>query len=564
MDGILDDNRPRGVFARIGNLSQIRYSAHANHMIAISRTICAFVLLLFALTDGPVPGFHRDLNDVFALAFACFAIVTLAVAFGNWYLDFTLSETFIVVDAAAFFILLAQRTTMATASVAMVLCLIAHILFSSVLRWQLRIGIVVAVLLNAVWIADIVLIELPRGSIDLAAALRWTLFVFLEAVIATWASTQITKTALPRFFGDAPAPGLPLATSAVGYAMQTTCASDAVLCWIDREDFECCACSAAAVEDEQLPAKLSFGAADAFKQLAPMVFDISHNRAVVSEDGKPAGRTTSPVPGYALLKELEIPAGICFPVDAEEGRSWLILTGIPMLGWGHLSMSRAVCAEVAQGMAWQTASANALELALSRLRRTIAGDLHDSVAHSLAGAKFLLTALGAKAGADSELAGEIDTVKDALETEYLHVRSLIEQLRQDTYDAGARNLIQDIEEIRPALASRWQITVELVDSDFRILVPVWLSLEIQQIVREAISNAVRHGNASMVSIKCQRRSRAIEIEVTDNGSGFADPQAPVTPRSISERLGELGGSLSVTSGPGSTTLRMNIPSRAAD
>ena len=564
LDGMPNDNRPRGFVARLATLSRIEYSAHANHMIAISRMVCAFILLLFALTDGRVPGFHRDYNDVFALAFAGFAIATLIVSLWNWHLDFTLSETFIVVDGAAFFLLLAPHTAFTAASVAMALCLIAHILFSSVMRWRLKFGIAIAALLNAVWIGDFILFELPRGGIDEGDALRWSLVAFLVSVIVIWAGTQMAKTSLPRFVGAPPVPGFPLTTSAVGYAMRTACASNAILCWIDRENLDCYASSAAAIQDERVPVKLGFRAADAFRKLSPMLFDTAHGRAIVSEGGGSAAHSAGAVPGYGLFKELEVETGICLPVDDDEGRSWLVLTGIPMLGWGHLNLVHAITAEIAQGMAWQTSSANALDLALSRLRRTIASDLHDSVAHSLAGAKFLLVALESKVGAESDTAKEIDTVKDALEAEYLHVRMLIEQLRQDTYDVRVRNLIEDIAEIGPALESRWQIEVELVESDFRIDVPVWISLEIQQIVREAISNAVRHGGASTVSIKCQKRSRKIIIEVTDNGSGFANRQMPAIPRSISERLGELGGSLKIDSKPGSTTLRMSVPASAAD
>jgi signal transduction histidine kinase len=295
-----------------------------------------------------------------------------------------------------------------------------------------------------------------------------------------------------------------------------------------------------------------------------MLFDTSSDRAIVSEDGEFLARSLRSLPGYALVAETGVAAGICIPVDSEEGRSWLILTGIPFMGWGHLHLARAIRSEIAQGMEWQTASVNALDSALFRLRRTVACDLHDSVAHSLAGARFLLVALRSRVGEDSEIAREIGTIKDALDAEHLHVRRLIEQLRETDSDPRVRNLVEDLDASRAALASRWQIGVELVDSDFRVEVPVWLSLEVQQLVREAISNGVCHGKASRVAVSCRRRQGVIEIEVVDNGLGFPDPQEPMPPHSISERLDRLGGSLEIRSGPGSTTMWMRIPSTAAD
>lgn len=543
-------------------LAPLQYSAHANHLVPLSRTICAFVLLLFASTNAVLPPFRGGFNDMFALAFAGFALFTLIVSFTHWYLDFTFSQSFIIVDISAFFVLLTPGGISDAASVAMTLCLFAHILFSSIMRWGVRWGIAIAAFMNVLWVADLAVFELPLGRIGEPEILRWSLFATLGSLVVIWACCQMIKTVLPRFVGEAAGSGLPLTSSAVGYAMEVTCAEDAVLCWLDGDGSGCLASSADAIDDELPPRKLSFAAADAFKKTAPMVFDLSRDHAVLQEGGKLVASAASALPGYPLLIELQVKAGICFRIDSDEGPSLLILTGVPMLGWGHLRLSQAICKEVTQGLAWQTASANALDMALSRLRQTLACDLHDSVAHSLAGAKFLLVALASKVGADSDAGRDINAIKEALEAEYLHVRSLIEQLRQAASEEDGCNLVEDIDGICPNLASRWQIEVNLVDSDFRVSVPVWLSLEIQQIVREAVSNGVRHGNATKVSIKCQKRARAIQIEVTDNGEGFEDPTQPTLPRSISDRLEQLGGKLDITSGPGATRLRMSIPSRA--
>ncbi|GGB98952.1 hypothetical protein GCM10011494_16770 [Novosphingobium endophyticum] len=562
--GIPKGSLRRDIIGRLSNLSQLGYFAYSNLVIAASRTICAFVLLLFVLTEAPVTAFRFDFHDMIAMAYAGFAVLTLIMSFKSWYLDFTLSGTFIVIDIVTFVILIASRAALDASTVILALWFMAHVLAGSVLRWRSGAVLAVAVSVNIFWIADIVLFELPRGTVGEAVALRWIFFSVLVSLIVVWTSAQMLRASLPRFAGDAPRAGLPLAASAIDYAMQSTRASGAILCWIDPEDLGCHACRAEALEGEPHPEKLSFGAADAFRKMVPVLFDAARGKAIVSEDGGFVAHALADVPGYALFTELGVEAGLCIPVDGDEGRSWLILTGIPVLGWGHLRLVRAICSEIEQGMTWQTASVNALDSALFRLRRTVACDLHDSVAHSLAGARFLLGALRSRVGQDSEIGREIGTIKDALDAEHLHVRRLIEQLRETDSDPRVRNLVEDLDADRATLASRWQIAVDLLDSDFRVEVPVWLSLEVQQLVREAVSNGVRHGRASAVTVKCRRRLGTIEIEVSDNGCGFPDPENPVPPHSIGERLAQLGGSLKVLSSPGSTRLRMYIPSRAAD
>ncbi|WP_231568260.1 sensor histidine kinase [Novosphingobium malaysiense] len=515
--------------------------------------------MLFGLAESTAPSFAARLDTVLALTFGAVAAVAFVIAIRSWYLDFVLSKIFIAVDVMAFIVLTFMHTHGDAAMVVAALWLLAHVIFASTLRWQSGMVLYMALALDTLWLADIFLFEMPGSGANIAEALSWALFAVLETVVVVEVSVHRLGIALPRFYGEIPDPGLPPAASALGYAANLVRAQDAVLCWIDPDNRGCYCAGLRELDEKLAPAKLSFAAAEGFRDLSPALFDVSRNRAIISTGNELALRTASTVSGRALLAELKVKTGISIPVDGEDGRTWLILTGIRAPGWGHLHLAAAIRAEIAQGLESQMASIDALNSALLRLRRTVACDLHDSVAHSLAGARFLLVALQAKVGENAELADEIDTIKSALGAEHRHVRGLIAQLRETESDPRVRNLIEDIASVGDALALRWQIEVELRECDFRIEVEVWLSMELQQVVREAISNAVRHGNASQVTVRCVRRSDVIEIDVTDNGSGFTKPEAPTLPRSISERLGELGGSLEIHSKPGCTALQMSVP-----
>lgn len=553
------DKRPPGLARTLKSFLQLRRAAFAHQMIVVSRMTCAVVLLVLAMTDPFVPGFRFEFDDLFALGFAGFAFLTLTISLRSWYADCSLSAVFIFADTLAFIVLATPHSVADTGSALSSLCLMAHILFSAYLRWGTRLAIAVSVFLNTFWIIDILLFELPRGSIDQGTALRWTLFAVVCSLIVLWTSIRISGTSPPRFRVRPPPPGFPLATSAFGYAMQAANANGATLCWIEEESLGCFACDAAGLEERQPPAMQGYIATGGFKSLEPMLFDAGRNRAIVSEDGRLASRRDLSAPTATLLKELGVNTGICVPIDGAEGRSWLFLTGIPMLGWGHLQLMQDICAEISHGIEWQTASIGVRDAAIVRLRQTVARDLHDSVAHSLAGARFLLVALRSKVSDNPAVAEEIDSIRSALDAEHLHVRRLIAQLRETDADPHKRNLVEDIDAILPILASRWLIDVKIVESDYRINVPAWLSLEIQQIVRETIGNGVRHGKASEITIQCTTRHNATKLEITDNGCGFPTPEPVPPPRSISERVSELGGTLEINSRPGATVLRISIP-----
>jgi signal transduction histidine kinase len=77
-----------------------------------------------------------------------------------------------------------------------------------------------------------------------------------------------------------------------------------------------------------------------------------------------------------------------------------------------------------------------------------------------------------------------------------------------------------------------------------------------RILREAITNAVRHGRASRIKIWLTREGR-LHLKVSDNGVGF-DPAVVVGDGfglvSMRERVRDLGGELRVDSELGSGTV----------
>jgi two-component system NarL family sensor kinase len=74
--------------------------------------------------------------------------------------------------------------------------------------------------------------------------------------------------------------------------------------------------------------------------------------------------------------------------------------------------------------------------------------------------------------------------------------------------------------------------------------------------QEALTNTVRHANASRVAITLGQDEKSIVLSIQDDGSGFIPteiPQSGIGLVAIRERLGSLGGHLKVDSTPGSGT-----------
>ncbi len=88
---------------------------------------------------------------------------------------------------------------------------------------------------------------------------------------------------------------------------------------------------------------------------------------------------------------------------------------------------------------------------------------------------------------------------------------------------------------------------------------------ILNIIRELVSNALRHGKATSIKIAGSIDNGLLLFSVTDNGSGF-NPETSPGPKSghfgidgIRERLSRRNGHLSFESHPGFTHARVEIP-----
>ena len=549
-----------GTAQTIGQTASNRPHIHyAGRVIAASRTALAILLFMLSVTDLPDFSFEAESDDLVAIAYFAVALVMLVFAWANWWLDFTSAKWAFLMDlsvAVGFFVYFANSPS---EYVVAMLGSSAHILLSSALQWGWRFSLLVAVVLNLVWLARIGWELQVDRTLELGVAVRSALFFLTTTVIATWAGVNARLVAVPRF--DAGSEGGDEASThaaILDYARRVLRADGAALCWNEAMGTGWTITCSGSLEASGKDGELDYLQRLGIEALEPMLFDAVRGRAIscVSEELTPHAMPS--LTDNKLLARLQIEMGICVPIACLESRGWLFVTGIKAKSWGHLLLALAAADEISRRVSWHLAAIIGKRSALDGLRQELARDLHDSVAQSLAGAKFLLMALRSKFKSDDSAITEIDYIRQAIEEEYLHVRRMIAKLREEPSDVGGGELIGDVESLISVLRLHWLISVTLVDSDFRINLPHRLSLDIQQIVREAVANAARHGKAKEVAVSCKMKKNALELAIADNGTGFKT--TPVTtPRSIAERIDSLGGTLEIETRPGLTKLNLTIP-----
>jgi signal transduction histidine kinase len=207
------------------------------------------------------------------------------------------------------------------------------------------------------------------------------------------------------------------------------------------------------------------------------------------------------------------------------------------------------------------------EAAVARAKMSLARDLHDSVVQVLAGTSFRLEALKSwiKAGNDAD--ADIEAMKAELATEQRNVRTFIAGLRSGRSSTRLTDLASGLHLLVEQVRRRWDLDFDLSGASAPIKGPLWFEHELHQIIREAATNAARHGKATAMTIEMVDNGGMLELNIADNGIGFHTTAAPVneeqqaqlSPWSVHERVKGLGGTLSLSSGSRGSQLRIRVP-----
>jgi PAS domain S-box-containing protein len=320
------------------------------------------------------------------------------------------------------------------------------------------------------------------------------------------------------------------------------------------------------------------GSATILATLGESGFDVG-SRIVLNGDSVTAkvrrsGRTariddfelaSGPVP--ARLRASGLRSGVGAPIVVE-GRLWGVMT----CGWRSAPPPQDAEPRVSQftdlvGIAIANAESRA-ELFVSRAqlfasrarivatadhtRRKIERDLHD-------GAQQRLVAMTMKVRALEE-----GTSLDAVTSEVAEIAAGLDDVLADLRETaqGLHPVILSRGGLAPALKALARRSPVLVDLDVRAPERLAEPVEVAAyyVVAEALTNAAKHAQASVVRVEAEVIDGDLRVSVQDDGLGGADPASGSGLIGLTDRVEALGGKLTLHSPPGGgTTLRIELP-----
>jgi len=292
-----------------------------------------------------------------------------------------------------------------------------------------------------------------------------------------------------------------------------------------------------------------------------------HNIAtLVHETGRPAQVEDS---DWLLCdgkgQPLPISSGVGVPVVVD-GRLWGVMsvassTGAPLPPDTEARLSgftELIAMAIANAQAHDELRASRARVVASadETRRKIERDLHDGAQQQFVSLVLQLRAVQASVPPDQgKMADDLDGVVTRLSDALVELREFARGIHQAILaEAGLGTTLR-------ALARRSPVPVEL---DMRIgdRLPERVEVTAYYIVSEALTNAAKHANATVVHVDVDAADSAVRLAVRDDGIGGAEPARGSGLVGLHDRVEAAGGTITIQSRAGEgTELLVELPLR---
>ena len=524
-------------------------------MIALGRLMLSSLFLLSIWLDQSQPAQAPEQTYALLVFYLLFSLGMTALCWRNWWLDARLAAPAHLLDMAVFTgIIFSTNGYTSPFFLFFILPLLA-----AAIRWGWRETMLTAIVLVLLYLSGGLFVAGSQAFELQRFIVRSGHLVILSAVLIWFGVHQ----QFTRLFVDVDDSDRPMGhdedpqLQALSLAMNAAQARSGALLM--------------GAEDRQPRAGVRFTAGHAapvrvsrnlmHEDVPALLFDTAKGRTLCrGSDGWYRFPSAPRMIDVDALGELGAANGLVARVRTGTHQGWLVLWDVPDLSVDYLELGGEL-GRIAGELLERDALLFAIEeRAAANTRLSLARDVHDSVVQFLAGAAFRVEAIMRGARSDGQVEADLKELKRLLIEEQGEIRAFVAALRRDR-ELELAEAVEELKTLARRLGQQWAIDCHVDATNDDASIPIRMQLDLQQLLREAVANAVRHGRASRIDVGVGVEQDQLRMEVTDNGSGFlpANGDAPTQPWSLKERVDRAHGSLSLYSKPGCTNVVITLP-----
>jgi signal transduction histidine kinase len=546
----------------------LRFEYRSGRLIALSRTILACAFLLALVLDSGAWTSSALVLRILVISYLLIALAGMALVWNDWWLECRLGLVVHLIDAAFYAVL----TFLTGGYVSPFYGFFMFLVVSAAMRLRTGHALATSLFVGFVFVASASLNALggPLSEEELTWFIIRGTTIFVISTMVLWLGTS--RFGLRRRIGDRLLGGVasadPPAPEALLFAAEALEARRAVFAWGETDEpwANVLTLRDGRIEDSRI-------AADAYPQLfdrvpspEPFLFQLDRQRMLL-KDG-PRLRAMHPRepldPQFA--HDHGLGEGLAIPLRSSKYEGLLVVADIAGLCSDFLPIASRIGEQISAAFERAALFGSSEEATAARRRLLLARNLHDGALQFLAGMALKLRALKTEEGGATP--EQLEELERELVRQQSDVHTIIENLRRPATAFVPVDLCAHLEILAARLAGGWGIELAIDCPSLKIPMTHTFRYQLDQLLREATSNAVRHGGARKVRVTVSFEGSWLCLEIADDGYGFpfsgivADErlwQERLGPRSLHERLRSMGGSLAIAALPSGSALSMRLP-----
>ena len=193
--------------------------------------------------------------------------------------------------------------------------------------------------------------------------------------------------------------------------------------------------------------------------------------------------------------------------------------------WGCAVNKRRQAAEIESLRESLEGAQTAAEKAREEEAKRIAADFHDGPLQSFISLQMRLEILRKLLERDFNAGMEdLRQLQTLAQDQIRDLRAFLHSMRPVDVDGG--NMIANARRTAESFQKETGIPVTFIGANSPVGLPQEMTLEVLQMIREALHNVQKHAGATRVAVAMEKTERGLEISIDDNGHGFPSP-API-------------------------------------
>lgn len=203
-----------------------------------------------------------------------------------------------------------------------------------------------------------------------------------------------------------------------------------------------------------------------------------------------------------------------------------------------------------QNLRLAAAQDNEIHLATMKERNRIAREIHDNVGHMLTRSLLQSGAL-IIINKDEQLKEPLESLRSTLDSAMTSIRESVHDLHDESID-----LKKVIEDSISAVDSRFTVSF---DCDISENISGNVKMCIIGVVKEGLSNAVKHSNGNRINIVIREHPAFFQLMLEDNGKCTEIKESGIGLKNMSDRAAALNGRITFTPSEEGFKIFMSLP-----